>query len=325
MNAWYRNKSVTVTGGAGFIGSHLVEQLVKYGAKVTILDDLSTGSVTNLESVLPDITVIYGSITDMKKCLEATKHAEIVFHLAAQISVPESFEKPNDCYTTNVTGTQFMLEAARINGAYRFVFSSSCAVYGNQKGPLSEDVSCKPQSPYGCSKLIGELLCNQYTKDFGLETVCLRYFNVFGVRQRADGPYSGVVAKFKQNMAKNKSLVIYGDGLQQRDFVPVEMIVDANLLAGMLPAQQVCGQTFNVATGKSISLLNLVEQLRKEFPNYTAPISHITSRPGDIHSVYADIKKYQHYMIEGSFSEDTPPAQQQAHRSLEENVGQQTV
>jgi UDP-glucose 4-epimerase len=170
-------------------------------------------------------------------------------------------------------------------------------VYGIQDGQLAEHLSCHPQSPYGFSKLIGEMLCAQYTKDFGLETVCLRYFNVFGPRQHATGPYAGVVAKFRHTMASNQPLIIFGDGLQRRDFVPVNQVIEANLLAGILSTSRVCGQVFNVATGRSITLLQLIEQLKHEFPTYNAAINHQPSRAGDIQSVYADVRKYQELIM----------------------------
>jgi nucleoside-diphosphate-sugar epimerase len=287
----FNNKSVLVTGGAGFIGSHLVEQLVLLGARVTVLDDLSTGTMDNLSCVQQHITFIRGTIIDQDTCIKAAQNCQIVFHLAAKVSVPESFENPNTCYKINMQGTQLMLEAARRTGVQRFVFASSCAAYGSHDGLLSENLPCHPQSPYGFSKLIGEMLCTQYMKDFGLETTCLRYFNVFGPRQQADGPYAGVVAKFRQIMANNQPLIIFGDGLQRRDFVHVNQVVEATLLAGVLPAARVCGQVYNVATGNSITLLQLIEQLKQEFPHYNAAIHHQPARPGDIQTVYADVSK----------------------------------
>ncbi len=289
----YQGCTILVTGGAGFIGSHLVEQLVLWGAEVRVLDDLSTGNLDNLSHLIDKITFIQGSITDNTLCRKAVDGCAIIFHLAAYISVPGSFENPHHCYQVNMQGTQLLLDNARLFNVQRVVFASSCAVYGAQEGPLSEKNSCHPQSPYGLSKLIGEMLCNQYTHDFGLQTVSLRYFNVFGSRQSSHGPYAGVVAKFRAAMKNNQPLVIFGDGLQSRDFVPVKTIVEANLKAGMLPSTYVSGRVYNIATGKSVTLLQLIEQLKEEFPLYNAPIEHRPARAGDVQTVQADIKAYQ--------------------------------
>lgn len=293
MNELYRGKSVLVTGGAGFIGSHLVERLIMLGGTVTVLDDLSTGLWENLGAVKEKIKFIEGSITEQEICVEAAQECEIIFHLAAQVSVPESFEDPNKCYKINMHGTQMILEAARISGVQRVVYASSCAVYGMHDARLNEHLPCRPLSPYGFSKLIGEMLCAQYTRDFGLETVCLRFFNIYGPRQQAAGPYAGVVAKFRQAMARNDPITIFGDGLQRRDFVSVHQAVEATIMSGILPTMRVCGQIFNVATGTSITLWQLIEQLKQEFPEYNAPITYQPARAGDIQNVYADVQKYQ--------------------------------
>lgn len=293
MFAWYNGIKVLVTGGCGFIGSHLSQKLVELGAQVTILDDLSTGSLENIAPIIDKITLITNSVTDYQACVEATKNVAIVFHLAAFISVPQSFENPTACYTTNINGTQTLLEAARVNGVERVVFSSSAAVYGKHEGLCTESMSCHPESPYGYSKLIGELLCAQYTKNFGLSTVCLRYFNVYGERQKPHGSYAAVRAAFAHRMRHNLPITIFGDGQQTRDFVPVQTIVDANLTLGMLAKTAMDDTVFNIGTGTSITLLQLIDTLRQEYPTYTAAITFAPARTGDVRSSEADCRKYQ--------------------------------
>lgn len=296
MKAFYNQRNVLVTGGAGFIGSHIAEQLVKYGAYVTILDNLKTGNIENIVSFKPSIAFIEGDITDYETCLKATTHQELIFHCAAETSVPASIENPLLCFTTNVTGTSYLLESARINKVKRFIFSSSSAVYGQQPGLCTETASCNPTSPYGFSKFIGELLCKQYTLNFNLETVCLRYFNVFGPRQDPFAPYASVIANFKTKMAQNKPIIIYGDGLQTRDFVPVQQIVDSNLRTGFIPAEVVSGSILNCATGSSITLLQLIQKLRHEFPSFTESITFAPPRSGDIKHTSADCSRYNKIM-----------------------------
>ena len=291
MTHFYHNMLVVITGGCGFIGSHLAEKLVDLGARVTIIDDLSTGTLNNIKNIKNNVNFIHGSITDKETCLTATKGADIIFHLAAFISVPQSLEQPHVCHTTNVDGTLTMLEAARINGIKRFVFSSSSAVYGNKNEPCSEEMACNPESPYGYSKLIGELYCQQYAKVFGINTVMLRYFNVYGERQNPNGAYAGVVAKFMHQIRHNLPITIFGNGLQTRDFTPVASVVEANLKLGML-ADAVPGQIFNVATGQSITLLTLIEQLKKEAPDYEHPVTFMPARQGDIAHSAAQCEKY---------------------------------
>ncbi len=282
MKAYYRNKNVLVTGGCGFIGSHIVHTLISYDALVTVLDDLSTGSLSNIASTRNKITFIEGSVTDAAVCAQAVAGKTHVFHLAAFISVPQSVQEPSLCHAVNVDGTFNMLEAARQAKCTRFVFSSSAAVYGTPDGPCSEETICKPLSPYGFSKLIGEQLCMQYAHTYGLETVMLRYFNVYGERQDPYGHYAAVVAKFTDLIKKNKPVTIFGDGLQTRDFIPVEQVVEANLMVGMLPAEQVMARQFNVATGKSITLLELLDQLKTTYRNYQQEPQFASARAGDI-------------------------------------------
>lgn len=293
MFAFYNGLRVLVTGGCGFIGSHLAQKLVELGAHVTIFDDLSSGSLENMQAFADKVTIITKNITDYQAALEATKNVAVIFHLAAFISVPQSLENPTACYATNIDGTYTLLEAARVNNVDRFVFSSSAAVYGKHEGVCVEGMACHPESPYGYSKLIGELLCQQYAKNFSINTVCLRYFNVYGERQNPHGHYAAARATFVHRMKNNLPITLFGDGLQTRDFVPVSKVVEANLALGMLNADQMNGDIFNIATGTSISLIQLTDELRTEFPNYTAPITFAPSRAGDVKHSVADCSKYQ--------------------------------
>lgn len=286
----YKNLPILVTGGCGFIGSHLVEKLLALGAHVTVIDDLSTGTLANIHNTQNNITFINASITDFDACLAAVKNQKIIFHLAAMISVADSVEDPVKCHHINVDGTFNILEAARAAGINRFVYSSSAAVYGNIEGLCSENTPCLPVSPYGFSKRIGELYCQQYAHVLGLETVILRYFNVFGPRQNPRGAYAGVVAKFDQHMRENKPITIYGDGKQTRDFVPVDAIVNANITLGAHKAIKP-GDIYNVATGQSISILELVDRLRQQHPHFSGEIRFEPARSSDISDSRADCSK----------------------------------
>jgi len=300
ISKFYKNLPVLVTGGAGFIGSHVVKKLVSLGAQVTVLD-LQDNRTKNLQEARDKIHFIQASITDFDICLAATKNKEIVFHLAAFISVPESVENPQACHETNVNGTFNLLQACKVNNTKRFVFSSSAAVYGPTEKICCESDTCKPTSPYGTSKLIGELLCQQYAHNYGLQTVCLRYFNVFGKNQNPNGAYAAVVAKFMDQMEQNKPITIFGDGQQTRDFIPVQNVVEANLQLGIQDKTIMNGRPFNIATGRSITLLELFENLQKEFPNYTLEPVFAPARAGDIKHSQANTNNWQSivYTAEG--------------------------
>lgn len=292
LKNFYKDMPVLITGGCGFIGSHLAERLVQCGANVTIIDDLSSGKKENIAAIIDRVTLIVDTITDKDVCLAATVGKKIVFHFAAFISVPESIEKPQQCHLVNCTGTHNMLEAARINTVNRFVFSSSSAVYGNSEMSCDETHSIDPTSPYGFSKYIAEIYCRQYTRVYQMETVIMRYFNVYGKRQNPHGAYAGVVAKFMYNMEHNLPIIIFGDGLQTRDFISVQDVVQANLFLGMCPKNLVFGEVFNIATGKSITLFELIELLKKEYPHYTNTIELRPERCGDIKHSQAQCEKY---------------------------------
>ena len=296
VESFYKDKNVLVTGGAGFIGSHLVAKLVRLGAQVTVLDDLSsTGNWhQNLGAVFKEISCIQGSITSLDTCMKACFDQDIIFHLAAFVSVPLSMENPSLCHEINIKGTYNLLEAARQCHVPRFVFSSSSAVYGETHGPSSEEMVCHPASPYGSSKLIGELLCQEYAQNFCLKTICLRYFNVFGKGQNPRSAYAAAIAKFTEQMQNNQPITVFGDGLQSRDFVPVEVVVEANLKVGSLREEKTAmnGQPINIASGKSITILELISLLKKDYPEYSQEVLFGLGRPGDVKHTAASCSRY---------------------------------
>lgn len=289
LHNFYSSLPVLVTGGCGFIGSHVAHALVNLGARVTIIDDCSSGSLTHITEFRQSVRLLRRSIVDPVACLEATRGQKIIFHCAAFTSVPRSFENPSTCHHTNVDGTFNLLEASRLQGVERLIFSSSAAVYGNHHAICSEEMALNPVSPYGYSKLIGELYCKQYACQFGLLTASLRYFNVFGERQDHLG---GVISVFKKQMARNEPVTIFGSGEQTRDFVAVKKVVEANLRIGMQEPALLQGDCFNIASGASICLIDLVEEMKKEFPEYTANIQFAPAREGDPLESRADCSKY---------------------------------
>ena len=269
-----------VTGGAGFIGSHLVEALLAQGRRVKVLDNLSTGKLSNLESVRPQITFIQGDIRDAGTLNAAVRETEVVFHLAAKVSVPWTVEYPVASAEVNELGTLAVLQAARRNGVRRVVFASSCAVYGDDpRLPKREEMVPRPQSPYAVQKLAGELYARLYHGQYGLETVCLRYFNVYGPRQDPGSPYSGVISIFLTRAAEKKAPAIYGDGNQSRDFVFVQDVVQANLLAA--DADQASGRVFNVGCGSFVQINHLWERIG-QMTGLTLKPTYMDARPGDV-------------------------------------------
>lgn len=288
---FYANKRVLVTGGAGFIGSHLVEALVKNGAQVTVLDNLSTGSLENLANVKNQIIWHEGDIRNIKTCNLAAQNQDIIFHEAAFVSAAESVEKPYECYEINVNGTLNVLNAAYKNKIEKLLFASSAAVYGNTDSICDETLVCEPESPYGASKFTGEKYCQMYAQAYGLQTLSLRYFNVWGDRQDPHNGYAAAIAKFKAQMAQNLPITIYGDGTQTRDFIHVSKIVEANLILAMLPKEQLNGQPVNIATGASHTLLEMIEKLKIDYPNYRPELKFAPARKGDIKYSSANNKK----------------------------------
>ncbi len=291
LQNFYQNKNVLITGGAGFIGSHIAQELCKLKANVTIIDDLSTGSIENLESFCHDVNFIAGDITSFKSCVRATKKQAVIFHTAAFVSVSESVKNPAICEKINAEGTQTLLEASAINNVKSFVFSSSAAVYGEKNLSCKEDNKPEPKSPYAKSKLTGEKLCKEYSKKYKISTSCLRYFNVYGERQNPFGPYAGVVAKFKHNLINKEPIIIYGNGKQRRDFIHVSKVAQANLLMGTIPYLN--GEVFNIATGKSIDLFQLIKKLEKEVLISLVNIRFKPARKGDIIASMASCDKYK--------------------------------
>lgn len=293
VNEW-QGVSVLVTGGAGFIGSHLVDKLVQLGAKVRILDDFSTGKRENIAHLLERnaIELIEGSLTDGKTVRRAVQGVEIVFHQGAIPSVIRSVEDPLTTHQVNTTGTLLLLLASRDEGVRRLVFASSSSVYGDTPTlPKKEDMMPNPKSPYALSKLVGEHLCRLFRELYGLETVSLRYFNIFGPRQDPTSQYAAVIPRFITALLKGEPPTIYGDGEQTRDFTFVENCVQANLLAAK--AKSVAGEVFNVGAGKQTSVNELFRLIRSLIGvDHIEPI-YAPPRPGDVRHSLADITKAQ--------------------------------
>lgn len=277
-----------VTGGAGFIGSHIAESLVRDDHKVLILDNLSTGNYKNLKEISTKIEFIEGDIRDSEICINAAKGCDGIFHQAALVSVVDSIERPRENHDINITGTGNVLEAARIQSCKRIVFASSAAIYGNSPAlPKNETMLPEPLSPYGAAKIAGEHLLQAYAEQYGINCVALRYFNVYGPRQDPSSMYSGVISKFV-DCAKNKTTPkIFGDGKQTRDFVYVEDVVQANLKAMTAPVKMPFLRC-NIGTGIATSLLDVVEALRHISATFDQPQFEL-ERPGDIHHSVADI------------------------------------
>ncbi len=278
-----------VTGGAGFIGSNTVDELVRRGHGVVVLDDLSAGKEENLAEVRNKITFVKGSITDLETLQKVTHQADYVIHLAARTSVPRSVKDPIETNRTNVDGTLNVLIAARDNKVKRIVYAASSSAYGETPTlPKTEDMQPQPISPYGVSKFAGELYAQTFGRCYGLENVSLRYFNIFGPRQDPDSPYSGVLSRFATAFLDDVQPTIFGDGNQTRDFTYVENAVQANLLACEAPG--VMGEVFNIGTGHSISLNQTMELFRRLSGKQLQ--AHCEApRDGDIRDSLADISR----------------------------------
>lgn len=275
-----------VTGGAGFIGSHVAQALIDEGWEVLIVDNLTTGFESNVPA---GASFVKGDAGDSDLLARILPGCQAVFHLAAVSSVQDSLERPLDVHHTNLTATLVLLEAAVKAKVRRFVFSSSAAVYGDTRGqPAREDMKPDPLSHYAVQKLACEHYCRAYHRLYGLETVCLRYFNVFGPRQRADSPYSGVIAKFIDAAKARRPMLIFGDGEQTRDFCYVGDVVTANIKAASLPPESVAGAVFNIGSGSSVSVNELADAVRSFFPD-SPPPEHRKGRPGEIRFSQADI------------------------------------
>ena len=276
-----------VTGGAGFIGSNTVDELVRRGHSVVVLDDLSSGKEENLAEVRSKITFMKGSITDLEAVQRAMHQAEYVLHLAARTSVPRSVKDPIETNRINVDGTLNVLVAARDNKVKRVVYAASSSAYGETPTlPKTESMQPVPISPYGVAKYVGELYGQTFGRCYGLENVSLRYFNIFGPRQDPGSPYSGVLSRFAAAVLDDTQPLIYGDGEQTRDFTFVENAVQANLLAFEAPSAS--GKVYNVGTGFAITLNKIVELLRGISGKKIEP-KHDPPREGDIRDSLADI------------------------------------
>jgi UDP-glucose 4-epimerase len=282
-------RKVLVTGGAGFIGSHLVDALVDRGLQVRVFDDLSTGRLENLEQSRNKIDFLEADLTDPVAVARAVSGMDCVFHVAAIASVPRSVAKPLETHAACATATLTLLDACRKAGVRRVVYSASSSAYGNSPSPTKRETEPPMAiSPYAAAKLAGELYCQAFAAVSEVETVSLRYFNVFGPRQDPNSEYSAVIPKFITLLLAGKSPVIFGDGKQSRDFVYVSDVVAANLKAAEAPADQASGLVFNIGTGRKVTLLDLISHLSKLLDVNVKP-KHDKDRPGDVRESLADI------------------------------------
>lgn len=281
-----------VTGGAGFIGSHIAETLLREGASVRVFDNLATGRQRNIEALKKlqgELEIISGDLRNRDAVQEAVAGVEVVFHQAALASVPRSIADPVTSLETNINGTQNMLLAARDGGVRRVVYASSSSVYGNIPTlPKHEEMAPAPMSPYAVQKLTGELLCRVFTRIYRLETVALRYFNVFGPRQDPTSQYAAVIPRFLTALLEKRRPIVFGDGEQTRDFTYIENVVQANLLAAT--SHDAVGTAINIGCGDRISL-NSVLQLAGELLGITVEADYREPRPGDVRDSLADISK----------------------------------
>ena len=283
-----------VTGGAGFIGSNTVDELVRRGHSVVVLDDLSSGKEDNLAEIRNKITIIKGSITDIEVVRKAMHEAEYVLHLAARTSVPRSVKDPIETNKINIDGTLNVLVAAKELKVKRVVFAASSSAYGETPTlPKVETMQPEPISPYGVTKYVGELYGQTFGRCYGLENVALRYFNIFGPRQDPGSPYSGVLAKFCASFLEDSQPVVFGDGEQTRDFTYVDNAVQANLLACEAP--NVSGKVFNVGVGGRVSLNEVLREL-KRITGKTLETKYEPPRDGDIRDSQADISQAREFL-----------------------------
>lgn len=276
-----------VTGGAGFIGSHLSEALAERGKRVRVLDNLCTGKRENMERLRDRVEFIDGDLTNREAVQRALEGVDVVFHQAALASVPRSVDAPLDTNEACVTGTVNLLDAARQCGVRRVVFAGSSSAYGDQPTPAKhEGLLPAPLSPYAAAKMAGELYCQAFTHTYGLETVTIRYFNVFGPRQDPNSQYAAVIPKFITQMLDGERPTIFGDGKQSRDFTYIENIIQGNLLAADAPGA--VGRTINVACGESYDLLQVVDGINKALGTQIEP-KFEPARTGDVRDSLADI------------------------------------
>ncbi len=287
----FKDKRILVTGAAGFIGSNLVDALLKAGCKVIGIDNFFNGKQDNLANASEDSNFVFykTDIRDFSFLLKICKDIDIIYHMAAFTSVPDSVRMPRLCNDVNITGTFNILECGRMCDINTIVFASSGAVYGDTITlPMKEDMPTNPISPYGVSKLTGEKYLYQYSKNYGLNTIALRYQNVYGPRQDMS-PYSGVIPKWLANLQKSKNLLIYGDGEQIRDFVYIKDIINANLKSAV--SQKVSGEVFNIGSDTKITINELAKTIKELWGSKNIDIDYTEPRIGDIKKGYADITK----------------------------------
>jgi len=299
MNIELSNKTILVTGGAGFIGSNLCEALLEKGNKVVCLDNFATGKRENIAHLTADdnFTLIEGDIRKLEDCLKATKDVDYVLHQAALGSVPRSIKDPITSNDVNVSGFLNMLVAARDNGVKRFVFAASSSTYGDSESmPKVEDIIGKPLSPYAITKYVNELYADIFSKTYGLETIGLRYFNVFGRKQDPNGAYAAVIPKFVNQLMKEESPVINGDGNYSRDFTYIDNVIQANLLSLVTTNEKAINTIYNVAYGDRNTLNDLMGYLKGYLSEFDSKISNIEviygpNRAGDIPHSHASVDK----------------------------------
>jgi UDP-N-acetylglucosamine 4-epimerase len=293
------NKKILVTGGAGFIGSNLCEELLRLGNEVVCFDNFATGKKDNIIKFLenPNFTFIKGDIRKLENCLKATKDIDYVLHQAALGSVPRSIKDPITSNEVNVSGFLNMLLASRDNGVKRFVYAASSSTYGDSESmPKVEDVIGKPLSPYAITKYVNELYADIFSKTYGLETIGLRYFNVFGRKQDPNGAYAAVIPKFVSQLMKGESPVINGDGNYSRDFTYIDNVIQANLLSLVTTNEKAINTVYNVAYGDRNTLNDLMKYLKEYLSEFDSKISTIEviygpTRSGDIPHSHASITK----------------------------------
>ncbi|MCX5790561.1 MAG: SDR family oxidoreductase [Elusimicrobia bacterium] len=284
-----RERIWLVTGGAGFIGSNIAEELARQGKRVRVLDNLSTGKRSHMASFIDRVDFMKGDIRDLDACRRAMKGVDYVCHQAAIRSVPKSVDRPTESHDCNATGTLNMLIAARDAKVKRFVYASTSSAYGDDtKFPQKEEYRPAPLSPYGASKLCGEHYCIIFTKAYGLETIAMRYFNVFGPRQDPESLYSAVIPKFMEQAYYGKPLEVHWDGKQSRDFTHVKNVVSANILAAK--SKKGIGEMMNIANGRSYSLVDIIRVLEK-IVGRKLEQHHTPKRAGDVRKTWADISK----------------------------------
>jgi UDP-glucose 4-epimerase len=281
-----------VTGGAGFIGSHLVDDLVRTGQRVRVLDDFSTGLLSNISHHGKAVEIVEGSLTDTSAIEKATAGTNTIYHLGALASVARSVETPAVSHATCATGTVLLLDAARHAGTKRIVYAASSSAYGGASGEggQTEDLMPMAKSPYAAAKLAGEFYMQAFAATYGLETVRVRFFNIFGPRQRSDSPYSGVIALFAAAMARGERPTVHGDGLQSRDFTHVSNAVQALRCAAAADASVASGNVYNVGTGSSVTVLDLIEHLNVILGT-KLQAKHSENRVGDVKFSQADITR----------------------------------